>query len=137
MKITAPIVIGVLGLLASAPAVAGCKSKDLAGRWDLYAIGAEYGVFWSHCSLTVARNGSLRRGTKCSYSDGTRTTVDGGRLRVNSSCRVSGYLEERLGSSRARVDVAQATMDRAKRMIVGVAGSASAGVATMFNAVKR
>jgi hypothetical protein len=74
----------------SSNALAACVQGDLAGKWKLsFQL---FGNSWSECLMTVSTNGNLVAGAPCSYSDGTTTKINSGRLVLNSACNISGTI---------------------------------------------
>ena len=82
-----------LALVGPAPALAQapCQQRDLAGAWEFYIGGGEkegpWGG-WSACRVDVTEAGGISG--PCIDDDGTRSAIEGGRLRLRSDCRISG-----------------------------------------------
>lgn len=107
--------------LGGGVAEAACRQGDLTGTHTLYAFGIEPTTYaWNRCRLDIAAGGAVRAGTGCVDDEGNRFTVQGGNIRVNQSCVVSGRFRVALGPEAAIVRIEHATMLRSKDGFAGV-----------------
>jgi hypothetical protein len=129
------IVTAILATLLSAlPVWAACTQAHLTGTWRLYAFGAEAPddvPFWAFCTIRVLAGGAIQSGTVCTYDDESTETVTGGQLTVNNGCVVTGTF---IGDG--VTTIRHATLDRGKRVLMGVAKSDDGGFA-MFTGAKK
>ena len=104
-------------LMAASPAWADCSTKDLAGRYQLYASWVDEGVYgWTRCILSVKDDGNIKNGTKCVDDDGFADTVTGGSLAITKTCLVTGRINTTDGD--ALIDHARFNLDRS--ILIGV-----------------
>lgn len=114
------IAFAILFTVLPATAWAACSRSDLAGRYTLSAeTRADLGTFWTTCDLVIAADGSVESGTACVQRDAAgasaQATVDGGKIRLWRSCRVTG----RIVIAGYKSVVTKARMSRDKQTVSG------------------
>ena len=86
-------VISLTGLLAASPAWAGCKTRDLAGEYQIYVGIFEGGGGWDRCTIVIRNNGTVKNVGTCQEEDGFTYNVTGGFFTVTNSCVVTCSIE--------------------------------------------
>lgn len=87
----------VLALLLSAkPAMAApCNLSqfDLSGNWQIYITSGTPAVSWARVKITIAASGLIGAGPQLVDANGTRATVTGGRMTMDTfNCLVTGRI---------------------------------------------
>ena len=122
--------VAIAIVFSSAPAFAKCKDKDLKGTWYVYVsdLNAEG---WERCKIKLTSSGRVT-GSYCKLSDGEKSDIDGGRLDISSSCKVTGTIDFEEGVIAV---IRQAHMHSTKEEISGV-GYNNYGVLFSLTAIK-
>ncbi len=140
-----PAFVALVVLLA----VAGLPSRshaaiftpdDLAGTWQIYALGDDPAAnrpAWRRVRITVDAVGIIGAGASVTFSDGTSVTVSGGALGITSSGAVTGSisLSNGGGTTLSPFPWDPAQMDATKTFVSGIALEAD-GFQTLFIAIK-
>jgi hypothetical protein len=123
-----------LGLAPATPAWAGCLQSELRGVWRLYAVGASaQGLYTLRCNVRVARDNTGTITGTCTDDSGESGAVTGGRLRVNSSCTVTGSVTV---AGTPLLAIEEGTLDLGKQNMAGVGEDHTGGI-FQFSGVKR
>jgi len=136
------ILISIIFVLTPWAAEAACNTGGSAGTYQGYATSTRGSTEWMvTCTVVVKANGRLRRGTACkrvfpggSVEKGIK--IVGGRLGVNSACRVTGYLLLDFNGATSRSDVVQATLSEDRNTIVGILAN-NDGSISLFTSVRK
>jgi hypothetical protein len=124
-----------IALLAVTPvAAATCSQGNLTGTWRAYGVGIDGATpYWFRCTLTIQGGGALKAGTTCVYDDGETQTVEGGQIRVNSACVVTGTVDLPGGTAFIR----HGSIDAGLTAVTGVGDNGPSSTLFMFNALRR
>jgi len=95
-------------------AQAECLQSDATGKWRVYS---NYGGSWSRGSAVVNSSGGVLAGVNFSDSDGNTIATTGGKLTVQSTCKVTGYI---LFEGNYKVTITEAWLGRDKIYVNGV-----------------
>ncbi|HMB78388.1 MAG TPA: hypothetical protein VKN76_18495 [Kiloniellaceae bacterium] len=123
-------------------AEAGCTKGDTAGIYQGYATSTRGSTEWMvTCTVSVNDRGRLKKGTACKrvFPGGSVETgikIVGGRLSVNSACKVTGYLLLDFNGATSRSDVVQATLSQDSVDIVGILANDDGSI-SLFSAVRK
>jgi hypothetical protein len=86
-KTAIAITLFIVTTVFSGISSAACTKADGAGKWNVY-VNLQGG--WIYCPFTVAANGAIAPGSRCTYSTGlTRTVMVGSSLAVAANCTAS------------------------------------------------
>ena len=122
-------IAALLFFTASLSVSAGCLQSDLAGSWTL--IGTGHNVYYGNtdqsirCKVVVKTAGGLNTSkSSCDYRDATgrgSSDINGGSLRTNSACNLSGRLYVCNSSSCGYYKLDYGKLSRDKQSLIGAA----------------
>lgn len=135
-----------LCLLAPFTANAGCKQGDMTGTWYSYSMSDDSAGFLfphtNYCKVKINSSGSIvasKSTCKTRISSGLITTnVTGGKLKVNSSCSLSGNINLSNAFGTDKIIVEYGTLASDKKTLSSVLYSDNDNTfVTSLNAVKK
>lgn len=100
--------------LFSSIAQAECLQSNATGKWRIYS---DFGGDWSRGSAVVNSSGGVLAGVNFYDAYGNYITTTSGKLTVQSTCKVTGYI---LFNTGLRVNITEAWMGLDKIYINGV-----------------
>lgn len=136
------ILLSIFFLLTPWGVEAACDTGGSAGTYQGYATSTRGSTEWMvTCTVIVRSSGGLKRGTACKrvFPGGSVETgikIAGGRLAVNSACKVRGYLLLNFNGTVSRSDVVDATLSEDRNTIVGILANDDGSI-SLFSSVRK
>lgn len=134
-KIAARVIQAAFALFAPfavSQSYAACDQIDLKGTWYLNGVTGDTQLLQfsetDFCKFIIGSAGKVKDGSQCKFRDVEGVGIvpfQGGRLTLNSACRISGYLTICEGDLCEKVRVDDARLDPGKTVITMVGRSAS------------
>ncbi|OKY74276.1 MAG: hypothetical protein BM485_14745 [Desulfobulbaceae bacterium DB1] len=93
---------------------ADCLQSNATGKWRIYS---NYGGDWSRGTAVINSSGAVQAGVKFYDAYGDSITTKGGKLTVQSTCKITGYI---LFDGGYKVTITEAWMGKDKIYVNGV-----------------